>query len=173
MDGGTLVAIVSVLTTGVLAPLVASHASMKRQREARSHAARKRREEQLKEAASEISRRWFAFLDIYRAWGAGVDPRSVEAQDAIRQFQVARADLNAILGPISVSFGPDSKVAELFRQYMSLGGVFDSFIRKYEAGEPFGPEVEREFIEEIEAPRKSQRNAFFQACFEYLDEQSP
>ena len=163
-----MVALVSVITTGLLAPLVALYAAEKRVRNDRAYRDIDQQAAIIREVAELMQRRWFAFRQVWTNWSTGVDPGSDQGVLATQAFSQACQEEWSALGPLSISLGPQSEIVGLFRKHLEVGNSLQGFAGQYASGVPFEPAFQEQYLDHYEQHKQS-TDAIYEACAGRLD----
>jgi hypothetical protein len=165
MKSSDVVAIISVLVAGVIAPVI----TMMSVRWQVSHASRRDIESErrvvLDEAIVEISRFMRATSQARAIWRHGHFDDSEEAQEQLRVRTGARQGAIAAYGRICLRFGPSSKVATSYAGMDKFMDALDMSFRSFRMREPLTADRENDMHRDYEGLVVA-RDAFLEAAHE-------
>ncbi len=161
-------AIVSVITTGVLSPFIAAAAAERRWSSNRQNQEIDLRRKKMEEAASLLTARWMAFNTLMRGWKAGIDCRSPEGLELVRAFNERRQDCASHIAFLNISFGPDSPVATACDHWARFGAELYPYVEAYAAGKTLDGDLEASFQGPLTEESRLRMTTYYQTCHETL-----
>lgn len=132
-----LVAIISVIVTGVAAPLIVSAVALMQWRlSERSQASRDRRKA-LNECATYVSQAARAGSHSLALWSRGIPEHSDESREHIVLVRNAIEGTTVAYGSLCILIGPDSAAARRYAECILRLSDLTDVLRAYRTGAPF------------------------------------
>lgn len=143
MDSTAIVAVVSVLVSGVLAPLLAARVAAGGETRQRT----RRRFDELQAlvdtASEQMIRGWWGYSNVEFAWRRRMRPDDAKAREAVARFEREWEETRVVSARLAIRLGREHQVCRTFRElgdfYASLRDVVDDF----ESGTPIDGHEER------------------------------
>jgi len=162
MDSTVIVAVVSIVVTGLLSPVLTAAVAERRGERQRARRRFDELQSVVNSASEQMIRGWWGYSVVVFAWRRGLDPSESDSKKALERFELEWEETRVVSARLAIRLGREHPVHTTFRElghfYASLRDLADIF----EKGEPIAEFEER--LNDVMQEFKERQREFLDAA---------